>query len=201
MDGWKALKATWSFTSHAGELSPLSDAVTNGRHKNTVIDAVPAGETVLANVLIKFRAGSVTDDLGIDSVGCPYHVPWVWCETVLTYQAENRFKLYGRGSIFPTHTWYLDGAQVASKAQVGDLQFPKRRLISPVGYAPPQIIALANLSNPFEIDVPALALYPVLSKGASAMGPQTSLASESGLGGRVDGHPNSAPGGSVQTYP
>jgi hypothetical protein len=198
-DGWQALKATWSFASHPGEESPLSGAVTLGRHANTSIATIPASETVLANMLIKFRAGSPTDDLGVNVVKCPYHVPWVWCETVLTYQNEKTFKLYGRGSIFPTHSWYLDGKQVMSKAQVGDLQFPKRALVSgAMGYVPPQ---LAGVKNPFAINVPALALYPVLSAGASAGGPQTTLTGEKALPGSVDSHPNAAPAGAVQTYP
>jgi hypothetical protein len=199
MDGWQALKATWSFASHAGEESPLSGSATLGRHANTSITAIPASETVLADMLIKFRAGAATDNLGVNVVKCPYHVPWVWCETVLTYQHPKALKLYGRGSIFPTHTWYLDGKQVMSKAQVGDLQFPKRALVSAAaGYVPPQ---LGSIKNPFAINVPALALYPVLSAGASSYGPQTSLTGEKGLPGSVDSHPNSAPAGGVQTYP
>jgi len=197
-DGWQALKATWSFSYHAGEESPLSGAVTLGRHANTSITTIPAGETVLANMLIKFRAGSVTDNLGVNVVKCPYHVPWVWCETVLTYQYEKTFKLYGRGSIFPTHTWYLDGKQVMSKDQVGDLQFPKCALAAGMGYVPPQF---SGLNNPFSINVPALALYPVLSAGASAGGPQTTLGGEKGLLKSVETHLNSAPAGPVQTYP
>jgi hypothetical protein len=78
---------------------------------------------VLVDGIIKFRAGANTDRVGVESVGCLYHVPWVWCETALTDDG-SRFKLYGRGSIFPTHSWYLGGTQVASKAQVGDASFP-----------------------------------------------------------------------------
>jgi hypothetical protein len=202
-DGWQALKATWSFSSHPGEESPLSGAITLGRHANTSMSTIAAGETVLANMLIKFRAGSVTDNLGVNVVKCPYHVPWVWCETALAYQYPKTFKLYGRGSIFPTHTWYLDGTQVMSKAQVGDSFFPKQPLMNgAAGYAMGPIPAqISGLKNPFAINVPMLNLYPVLSAGASAIGPQTTLAGEKTLAGSVETHPNSAPGGPVQTYP
>ena len=121
--GWQAFKATWSFAYHEGELSPLSGVVPSGRHKNSTIIGVPATETVLANLLVKFRAGAITDSVGVSAVGCPYHVPWVWCETVLTY-AAGQFKIYGRGSIFPTHAWYLNGRQMVLQPRVGDPTFP-----------------------------------------------------------------------------
>jgi len=199
IDGWNAFKSTWSFQYHAGEQSPLSKIVVNGRHANTTIDSVPPGETVLANMIIKFRAGGITDSLGINVVKCPYHVPWVWCETVLTYQNE-KFKVYGRGSIFPTHTWYLEGRQVMSKDQVGDDHFPKALLFpGAMGtvYAPMAV----QFRNPFFINVPALALYPVLSAGAPAIGGQVPLNADAALGGPIPGHPHTAGAGPVMTYP
>jgi hypothetical protein len=36
-DGWQALKSTWSFSYHAGELSAVSSVVTGGRHPNSTI--------------------------------------------------------------------------------------------------------------------------------------------------------------------
>lgn len=196
-DGWTAFKATWSFAHFAGELSSVSSVVT-GRHKNTTIATVPGGGTVIASTLVKFRAGTHTDSLGVDVVGCPYHVPWVWCETLLVY-VGGRFKLVGRGSIFPTHTWYLDGAEVMSQTQVADASFPKIPL--PGARAGAFGPLSARAVNPFQINVPALALYPVLSAGAPASGAQTPLSAEAALGGAVDSQPNAVSGGSIVTHP
>ena len=69
-----------------------------------------AGETVLAHSLIKFRAGAVGDKLGIVVFGAGNHVPWVWCETMLTYAAGS-LVLYCAGSIFPSHAFYLGGTR------------------------------------------------------------------------------------------
>ena len=69
-----------------------------------------AGETVLAHSLIKFRAGAVGDKLGIVVFGAANHVPWVWCETMLTYAAGS-LVLYCAGSIFPSHAFYLGGSR------------------------------------------------------------------------------------------
>jgi hypothetical protein len=195
-DGWEAFKSTWSFSYHAGELSAVSSAVIGRRHPNSTIIGVPTIETVLANMMVKFRAGAITDSLGVGSIGCPYHVPWVWCETVATY-AGGKVKLYGRGSIFPTHAWYADGLQIMTQARVGDLNFPKVPLAGATAgtYGPFSGRAL----NPFKIIVPALALYPVLSKGAPAVGPQTALSAEAGLTGSVESHANTVVGGSLNT--
>lgn len=195
-DGWQALKSTWSFSYHAGELSAVSSVVTGGRHPNSTIIGVPTTEIVLANMMVKFRAGAITDSLGVGSIGCPYHVPWVWCETVATY-AGGMVKLYGRGSIFPTHAWYVDGRQMMTQARVGDSFFPKVPLPGATAgaYGPFSGRAL----NPFKISVPSLALFPVLSKGAPAVGPQTALSAEAGLTGSVESHANTVVGGSLNT--
>jgi hypothetical protein len=174
-EGIEVFKATWSSDYHKGDESDLSEIVVKGRHKNTAIDNVPAEESVLADALVKFRAGKITDELGL-AIGCKYHVPWVWCETVLTY-SKGRFKLYGSGSIFPSHAWYLDDRQVMSKAQVMDLSFPRRS--NPFEWE--------KLPHFFEINVPALLLYPVLSKGAPSSGPQVS---DRDFDGAVFKHPN-----------
>ena len=196
MDGWDAFVGAWSFRYHEGELSPLSGVVAGGRHKNTTITGVPATETVIADLLVKFRAGAITDNLGVKAVGAPYHVPWVWCETVLTY-AAGRFKLYGRGSIFPTHAWYLDGQQKMSQARVGDASFPKVPLPGARQgmYGP----LSGQAVNPFKINVESLALYPVLSAGASANGPQTAVNADAALTGSVETHPNAVAGGDLNT--
>jgi hypothetical protein len=65
---------------------------------------VPVDETVLVNAVIKFRAGQHTDSIGIQNVGSPFHVPWVWCELLRTHRFGT-FTLYGRGSVFPSHAW------------------------------------------------------------------------------------------------
>lgn len=189
----------WGSTWHAGEASPISVVRTEARHPNSAIGTVPASETVLVDGIIKFRAGAHTDNIGINSVGCPYHVPWVWCETVLTYDGTN-FKLYGRGSVFPTHTWYLDGAQVAQVDQVGDTSFPSATLVLP-GPSIPVPIPRLSIPRPLTINVAALKLYPVLSKGAPASGPQTPLSADTGRTGVIDTHPHTVAGGSVVTGP
>jgi hypothetical protein len=53
-------------------------------------------ETVLVIALIKFRAGKNADEIGTKSVSSPFHVPWEWCEFVLTY-GRGEFEMYGQG--------------------------------------------------------------------------------------------------------
>src|SRR4030095_5968090 len=67
----------YSTTWHQGEYSPLSVVYTQSRHPNTTITGVPKNENVLVNALIKFRAGTHTDNIGINEVHSPFHVPWV----------------------------------------------------------------------------------------------------------------------------
>jgi hypothetical protein len=167
---WDIYSDTW----YQGESSPLSVVATQNRHRCTAIGAAPPEETVLVNALIKFRAGKHTDDTGIKTVGCPFHVPWVWCELLLTYQG-GRFRMYGRGSIFPSHAWYFNDKRIKVVAQTGDRFFPTKYLT----------IAEHSLN-----------LYPVLSAGASASGPQQSLSDETSRTGPVEGHPNTAKGSS-----
>jgi hypothetical protein len=118
----------FSFTYYAGEASLLSQIVAQRRHPNSTITGVPASETVLVNGMVKFRAGKHTDDVGVNTVGAPFHVPWVWCEVLATF-AGGKVKLYGRGSVFPSHAWYLDGKRVARSNEIGDASFPKLPLI------------------------------------------------------------------------
>ncbi|MFM0200760.1 hypothetical protein PQR53_12895 [Paraburkholderia fungorum] len=160
--------------SYPGEASSISLVNTRARHANTVLPPTPKNEVVCVNALIKFRAGSHTDGIGVsDEVGCRYHVPWVWCELLLTYD-KGMFKLLGCGSIFPTHYFYIEGTKVLAQEEVADLSFPK--------------------SGALTINESALNLYPVLSKGAPASGPQTSLAAETGLSGPVRRHRYTADG-------
>lgn len=180
IDGWEAFKAAWSFEFHKGELSPVSSIVLNGRHPNTTIKDVPSNESVLANVLIKFRAGPETDRLGVKVIQCPFHVPWVWCETLLTFNA-GKLKLYGCGSRFPTHNWYLNGKKVLFQDQVGDYHFPTKASNSNA--------SLLNLArNLMEIDYERLALYPVLSSGAPATGERAQVEVDATQRGPVAGH-------------
>lgn len=190
-------KDIWSFEWHPGEASPVTLVNTQALHANTTLAAqVGTGETVLVDSLIKFRAGSHTDDVGL-KIGSPHHVPWVWCETLLTY-ANGNLKLYGGGSIFPTHTWYLDGKRVLTRAQVADTSFPRAQLAIPFS---PGAFGTINVPRPLTIDPRLLNLYPVLSAGAPAGCQQTSLDSEKGLTGVLTGHPNTAPAGSVMKHP
>jgi hypothetical protein len=180
--------AVWSFAWYAGEMSPLSKICYQARHPNSVITGVGASETVLVNALIKFRAGKHTDDVGINNVGCPFHVPWVYSEVLVTL-ASGQIKLYGRGSKFPSHRWYVDGKSVAKNTQVADTSFPKKPLI-PIGIPRIPGMPFATATNPLAINETAMLLYPALSAGAPASGPQTTLTADAKLTTPVDTHPN-----------
>src|SRR5262249_36303325 len=153
-----------------GEASPLSLVNTLARHKNSVLTGQGSGETVLVNALIKFRAGSHTNSVGINNVGAPFHVPWVWCETLLTF-AGGKLKLYGQGTVFPSHAWYLDDGQVATVAQVGDSSFPlswtKIICLNPTLQVVPDPMCIEVPSTP-SIVVSSLKIFPVLSAGVPA---------------------------------
>jgi hypothetical protein len=163
-------------TWYRGEMSPLSDVVVGKRHPNSVID-IPPDEVIVANGLVKFRAGAHTDQVGIDKVKCPNHVPWVWCETALTYDGED-FKLYGQGAQFPSHAWYKNGKQLFTRDQVGDMSFP--------------------LSGN-TINLAALKLYSVIATGARREGPQPAASSDASHG-PVDAHHYSVAAGARKVY-
>jgi len=186
----------YSFAWYQGEYSPLSLVNTQNRHANTTISAVPANETVLVNSLIKFRAGSHTDNIGITHVGSPFHVPWVWCELLLTY-AQGVFKMYGHASIFPSHAWYFNDAKINKQPEIGDSSFPSSLIIPEWVPRPPGGMPFGNATNPLSINERALRMYPVLSAGASSAGPQTPLSDDAGRTGTVDTHPHTAGGGTV----
>jgi hypothetical protein len=190
-------KSIWSFTWYQGEYSSLSVVATEGRHPNAVISNVPPTETVLVDALIKFRAGKHTDDVGINEVGCPFHVPWVWSELVLTY-GSGKFKIYGQGSVFPSHAWYFNDKCVKTIGQASDGSFPVTR----AGALPQVQIQRLPGAHLRALPVPAtiiavnqLKIYPVLSAGAPSWGPQQPLADESTRTGPVDQHPYTASGG------
>jgi hypothetical protein len=191
---WNIYSNEW----YQGEASPISVVYTQRRHDNSVISA-PAGETVLCNALIKFRAGAHTDDIGINSVGAPFHVPWVWHETLVTYSpVEAKIKLYGRGSIFPSHAWYLQGKRVKRVKEVGDKSFPmKAACLSYPNWAAPYAPRVCMPTN--EIAYRQLNLYKVLRVGAPANGPQPDASDDSGRAGEVDSHPYTASGGKLVT--
>jgi hypothetical protein len=181
-------RAVWSFAWYAGEMSPLSKVCQKARHPNSIITGVPAGETVLVNALIKFRAGKHTDDVGINNVGCPFHVPWVYNEVLITV-ANGQLKLYGRASKFPSHRWYVNGKSVAQNTQIADTSFPKKPLI-PISVPRIPGMPFATATNPLAINETAMLLYPALSAGAPASGPQTALAADAKLTTPADTHPN-----------
>ena len=160
-------KSIHSNTPYQGEYSPQSLVNTQRRHRNSTIGTVSSSETVLVNTMIKFRAGKHTDDVGIREVGSPYHVPWVWCEMLLTY-AGGRFKAYGRGSIYPSHAWYVNNSRVQTQIQVGDQVFPLKRL-APWSVLWPPTPSLLNTPT-MMINEHGLRIYPVLTRGRRPQG-------------------------------
>ena len=89
--------------------------------------------------------------------------------------------------------WYLNGKRVARSTQMADTSFPTKPLVP--AWVPripggPPIMNLPSL----QIDAPALRIYPVLSAGVSAAGPQTPLGADAKLGTPMDKHPNTAAG-------
>jgi len=100
-------------TIHAGEISPLSSVVVGARHVNTAIDNVP-DDPVLANALVKVRASAAEDASGValPEPGVPFHVPWVWCEVLLTNAGDRNVNLFARGSTFPSHAFYVNGSRI-----------------------------------------------------------------------------------------
>lgn len=138
---------------HAGELGSASSVVLQKRHPNTTITMVVAANKIVASGMILFRAGKVTDDTGVNVVKCPYHVPWVWCEWVLMLEGGG-FKVYATGSVFPTHTFFINGTSYAQQDEPTDAKF------------------VTGWTSPLTIDTAALRVYPVLTVGAPAGGPQ-----------------------------
>jgi hypothetical protein len=101
---------------YPGELSPVSKMYAQQRHPNSPL-VLPADEQVVAEGLIKFRAGKHTDEVGIGKTESPFHVPWTWSALAITYAGKGEFRAYTRGAIFPTHRWYVGGVQVRTSLQ------------------------------------------------------------------------------------
>ncbi|MGO8855862.1 MAG: hypothetical protein ACLQO1_09150 [Steroidobacteraceae bacterium] len=57
------------------------------------------------------------------------------------------------------------------------------------------------MSNPLAIDVEGLRIYPVLSKGASAYGPQVPLSADAAATGSVESHAHTVTRCPLLTYP
>ncbi|WP_149536994.1 hypothetical protein [Siccirubricoccus phaeus] len=131
--------------TYPGEVSMLS-GIYAGRHPNGVLE-LPAGERLLANGLIRFRAGEHTDLVGL-AIGSPYHVPWVWNEFALTW-ANGRFTLHGKAAAFPTTWWYVNGRMVQCQPRLADTTIPT-----------------AGFGFPLRVDTARLRVWPALSIGA-----------------------------------
>ncbi|GEM_PF-3764712 len=136
----------------AGERSPISDIRTS-LHPNSTLRIEP-GERVLLSGLVKFRAGKHTDMIGIERLGAPFHVPWVWNEFAIT-ASGSQLHLYGAASIFPNTWWFLNGKRQRRHTQWSDSDFP----------------LLPGDST--RIDVYKMKIYPALNVGAPAAGSQT----------------------------
>jgi len=143
-----SMKALRDSETHAGEKSSLS-AVVVGRHPNSILN-IPPGEQVLVDGLIRFRAGAVTDSVGV-TIGSPNHVPWVWNEFAIT-SGGGKINVYGVASSFPTTWWYVDGQRIACQPRLADQSWPLQ--------------SLRPLS--ITINTAALRVYPALITGAPA---------------------------------
>lgn len=181
----------WSWKTSPGEASPLSGFKAGQLHPNASIGGLPRDEAIIASGLIKFRAGEHTDTVGVDDVGCPFHVPWVWCEICLTL-VRGTLRVRGRGSIFPSHAWYLNGDRIGATAQVWDSKFPKKTVPG---------FVYGTRDSWVDIDLSSLKLYPVLSAGAPASGEQFPLSRDLVSVGSVEKHPYTATGGPMIQSP
>jgi len=100
---------------YAGEVSALSAVLAGRLHPSSAL-TIPRGCDIAVSAFIKFRAGPHTDKIGITEAKSPVHVPWVWCEYALVFDGA-KVKLMCRGSVFPSHAWYVGGKQVAKRLQ------------------------------------------------------------------------------------
>lgn len=165
-----------SFTQ--GELSSVSSVVFGARHPNSSITAAPANQQVVFNAIVKFRANPAEDAEGVKQPepGILFHVPWVWCETLVTYGGQLKFNLFGAGSLYPSHAWYINGNQTRQVIQSCDTSFP--------------VFPGTSLINES-----AMILTSFFKSGVPAALPQQPLAAEAGLSGSVSTHPNTAASG------
>lgn len=100
---------------YAGEVSPISAVVAGKLHPCSAL-LLPLGAKIIASALIKFRAGQHTDSVGVSEAKSPVHVPWVWCEYALV-MLQSGPQLLCKGSLFPSHAWYVNGKQIAKSMQ------------------------------------------------------------------------------------
>ena len=96
---------------YAGEMSPNSEVFANRLHPCSSL-AIKKEYKVIVSALIKFRAGTHTDKIGIEKAKSPVHVPWVWSEFALVVSGST-YRLLCNGSVFPSHAWYVNGQSVA----------------------------------------------------------------------------------------
>ena len=163
------MESAWLFSLipargfYEGELGLASSILPRIQHRNTTMSMQVPQDNLVASALIFFRAGKHTDDAGVGVVKAPNHVPWVWCEWLVTHKA-GRFTVYATGSIFPTHTFFAQGASFAQQDEPTDARFTK------------------SWRNPLTIDTSALRVYPVLIAGAPATGPQAADVTNSAQG-------------------
>ena len=149
---------------HAGELGSGSAILPRIHHRSSTFSVRAPQDNLVASALIFFRAGKQTDDIGVNDVKSPNHVPWVWCEWLVTYSA-GKFTMHGTGSIFPTHTFYAQGASFAQQDEPTDAHFHRK-----------------SWRNPLTIDTSMLRVYPALVAGAPASGPQVADATNKTAG-------------------
>ena len=100
---------------HPGEQSSISSVMPAKLHSSSTLEP-PSDARVLASALVKFRAGTHTNRVGLEKAGSPYHVPWVWCEHALI-QVGDKLVLIANGSAFPSHSWHVDGKIVGTVLQ------------------------------------------------------------------------------------
>ena len=121
---------------------------------------------MIANGLIRFRAGPHTDEVGLSDANAQYHVPWVWAEFLLTSVGHGQVRCRGASSQFPTVAWYLNDRQVGRPhPQTTDASF--------------------RFDWMNDIDVGTLRVWPVLQAGAPRTMPEPTLASDAAFKGQV----------------
>jgi hypothetical protein len=162
---------------HSGELGGGSAIMLRKRHPNSTIGISVPDAQIVANALILFRAGPVTDNIGVSVVKCPYHVPWVWCEWLLINDG-GKFTAFGTGSVFPTHTFFARGQSYGQQDEPTDARF------------------MRSWRHPLTIDTSTLRVYPVLTTGAPATGSQI-VDTTSGFAGPVSSIPYTVPSSGI----
>jgi hypothetical protein len=143
---------------YPGELRAGSQ-IYSARHPNSVLPYY-GGETVLADGLIRFRAGAHTDGIGVRTAHSPFHVPWVWNEFALIF-LNGEYYLRVAASTFPTVRWYVNGQSVHEQPEASDASFPGTFNLS---------ISIPTGLRIADIDVQRMNIYPVLATGAPTYG-------------------------------